>query len=74
MHFVPQQVDGVVSSISILCLDSLSAFAWTHPLKNSVLCVCVCVCVWGGGGVMSRRRRCQESDGWLVEWGFYAMW
>ena len=27
MHFVPQQVDEVVSSISILCLDSLSAFA-----------------------------------------------
>ena len=34
MHFVPQQVDEVVSSISILCLDSLSAFARTHPLRR----------------------------------------
>ena len=33
MHFVPQQVDEVVSSISILCLDSLSAFARTPPLS-----------------------------------------
>ena len=32
MHFVPQQVDEVLSSIFILCLDSLSAFARTHPL------------------------------------------
>ena len=29
-----QQVDVVVSSISILALDSLSAFAQTHPLNR----------------------------------------
>ena len=32
MHFVPQQVDEAVPSISILRLDSLSALARTHPL------------------------------------------
>ena len=31
-HFEPQQVDVVVSSIEILALDSLSAFARNHPL------------------------------------------
>ena len=34
MHFVPRQVDEVVSSISILGLDSLSALARTHPLNT----------------------------------------
>ena len=40
-HFEPQQVDVVVSSISILGLDSLSAFARTHPLttRNDNYCV-----------------------------------
>ena len=31
-HFEPQQVDVVVSSTSILALDSLTAFARSHPL------------------------------------------
>ena len=31
-HFEPEQVDVVVSSISILGLESLSAFARIHPL------------------------------------------
>ena len=64
MYFVPQQVDGVVSSISILCLDSLSALARTHPLKNVVLCVCVCVCVCVGGGDVTTETLPRER--WLV--------
>ena len=32
-HFEPQQVDAVVSSISIPSLKSLSAFPRTHPLR-----------------------------------------
>ena len=34
-HFEPQQVDVVVFSISILGLDSLIAFARTHPLTKN---------------------------------------
>ena len=32
--FEPQQVAVVVSSISILALDSRSAFTWSHPLTK----------------------------------------
>ena len=35
-HFEPQQVDVVVSSISILGLESLSACPQTHPLIRLV--------------------------------------
>ena len=37
-HFEPQQIDVVVSSLLILALASLSAFARTHPLRG---------CCWG---------------------------
>ena len=33
-HFEPQEVDVVVSSISILGLECLSAYARTHPLSG----------------------------------------
>ena len=39
-HFEPQQVDVVMSSIQILALDSLSAFARTHPLNSFIICGC----------------------------------
>ena len=32
-HFEPEQVDVVVSSISILGLQRLSALPWAHPLN-----------------------------------------
>ena len=50
-HFEPQQVDVVVSSMSILGLESLSAFPPTDTLKGSldakrmlgILYLCICV-------------------------------
>ena len=37
LHFEPQQVDVVVSSIAILGRESLSAFPQTHPLRRPTL-------------------------------------